>query len=113
MQLGIALQTFGPIIAHGFLPFEFSRGLSGDLGNERRRHLKVVCVVRKDSIQIVAIPGSNPLGRKVIRKSPVQHNFAALLYELLPSHTLLRALKQYNHCWASAGRRKMTSVARL
>src|SRR6266481_2007186 len=77
MQIGIALQALGPVIAHCFLAFEFSRRLSCDLGNERRRHLKVVGVVRENSIQVVAVPGSNPLGREVISKSPVKHTFCS------------------------------------
>src|SRR5258708_37496436 len=77
MQIGIALEALGPVIAHCFLAFEFSRRLSCDLGNERRRHLKVVGVVRENSIQVVAVPGSNPLGREVIGKSPVKHTFCS------------------------------------
>ena len=72
-QIGNTLEGFGSIGANRVFTFQDAAGLVGDLRNQRRDHFKIIAVVRQNSIEVMAVPGIDPLSGKMFGESFIDH----------------------------------------
>ena len=73
VQIRNPFEGPSPIIAHhGFSP-QLATSHTDDLGDEWARHFEVLRIVGQHAIQIMRVPGVDPMPAEVLRKLSVEH----------------------------------------
>jgi hypothetical protein len=72
-------ESAGPVRADRRLAAEDATRNAHALDDERGAHFEVVRVVREDSLEIVRVPGRDPLGGKLAREGCVDHAHSVTL----------------------------------
>ena len=67
------LQRSCPISTNGLFAAQDVRRLSHDLDDERRGKLKIIGVVRQNTVEVATVPGCDPFSREVFCKGLVNH----------------------------------------
>ena len=73
MKIRNKFKGLGPIGSNHFFAFQCSRRFASNFDDDRRRHLKVVSVVRQNTLKVMFVPGVNPVSRKMASKCLIDH----------------------------------------